>query len=125
MLTESPDLYETYKSISRDPTQSIAAASLFADAYLAPHLKSFQRDDMLEVGCGEGSTLAALRARGFRVRGCDASPSQVDSARRNGVEVELCDGRSALDAAAPGSLAAVIALDVLEHLLLDEALDWL
>jgi len=93
---------------------------------MMPHLGSFREDGILELGSGEGDMLAALGQRGFsHIRGTDLSPSQVAAARENGVDVELCDGRAALQAATPDSLAAVIALDVLEHLSLEETFEWL
>jgi len=120
------DLYRTYRSVFRPAARRATSARLFVDAYLEPHLSRFREDDILELGSGEGDMVAALRARGFsRIRGSDVSPSQVEAARRNGVDIDLCDGRTALQRAKPESLAAVIALDVFEHLELDEALEWL
>jgi 2-polyprenyl-3-methyl-5-hydroxy-6-metoxy-1,4-benzoquinol methylase len=123
---EGQDLYQTYRSTFRPAARRATAAGLFVDSYLEPHLSGLREEHILELGSGEGDMLAALRSRGFsRIRGSDMSPSQVEAARKNGVEVDLCDGRTALQSAKPGSLAAVIALDVLEHLQLEETLEWL
>src|SRR3954469_9427095 len=123
---EEQDLYQTYRSTLRPAARRATAAGLFVDSYLEPHLSGFREDDILELGSGEGDMLSALRSRGFaRIRGSDASPSQVEAARSNGVDVDLCDGRTALQRARPGSLAAAIALAVLEPLRLEETREWL
>lgn len=48
---------------------------------------------LLEVGCGTGHHLAALRARGFSVAGVDGSESMLELARRRnpGVDLRVAD----------------------------------
>lgn len=51
------------------------------------------------------------------IRGVDASPQQVASADSLGIQgVELGDALGTIEASAPSSLAALIAIDVIEHL---------
>jgi len=66
----------------------------------------------VELGCGDGSFVRALREAGFSgVRGVDLSPSYN---MPEGCEVG--DAISFLKKEAPASLGLVVALDVLEHL---------
>jgi SAM-dependent methyltransferase len=107
-------------------TGSSSAAFLFARKYLLPHLAPFLQGRVLELGAGDGGTLAALRALGFReVIGCDASPYQVEQARLRGVSIDLCDAGVVLERTPEASLDAVIALDVLEHLTTEQLDTWM
>lgn len=56
---------------------------------LCPH----PGDSLLEIGCGIGATLAALKEEGLRLAGIDASPHMLDIARqRTGRRVEYYQG---------------------------------
>lgn len=83
---------------------------------MAPRYLRYVRDidtslPAVELGCGDGSFVRALRDSGFRsVRGVDLSPSYN---MPEGCEVG--DAISFLQGEAPASLGLVVALDVLEH----------
>jgi SAM-dependent methyltransferase len=47
---------------------------------------------ILDLGCGDGVLTEALRSMGCRVVGVDASPAQVEAARRRGLEAHVADG---------------------------------
>lgn len=49
-------------------------------------------EDVLDVGCGSGVYMTALRERGLRVRGVDLSAAAVARARRAGHDVALASG---------------------------------
>lgn len=116
------DFYRGYRALE-GATGGDGTARLFVDRYLVPHLAPFRHEAILEIGAGTGVTLRALGQAGFtQVSGVDLSASQVEVAVGNGIPVELADGLTALAARAPGSLGAILALDVLEHLTLDELL---
>lgn len=76
--------------------------------------------DIVDVGCGQGGAVRALRSLGFiHTRGIDRSPEQVDIARGAGtVGVQCADYREWLPAEGP--FDALLALDLLEHLSLPE-----
>lgn len=80
-------------------------------------------DSVLDVGCGDGRTLAYLKERrpSLRLTGLDSSPAALAVARSRGLNVSQGDIRN------PGSLGEisadyVILLEVLEHLTDSEAL---
>lgn len=71
--------------------------------------------EILDVGCGSGTTLAWLQERGHRVTGVDGHPRAVAAARRTapGATVELAPAVALpFDAC---SFDGVMMLDVLEH----------
>jgi len=77
----------------------------------------FKREDSLaDVGCGTGGFLRFLRARGFmRLTAFDMSPVALATAAESGAEVHRVDLESSF--ALPGApFAALVALDVVEHL---------
>ena len=68
---------------------------------------------LLEIGIGSGSFLAAAREAGFRVTGCDLSPSICRRARdRFGVDVH-CGDLATIDR--PGGFDVIVMNHVLEH----------
>ncbi|HEX5245999.1 MAG TPA: class I SAM-dependent methyltransferase [Gaiellaceae bacterium] len=71
---------------------------------------------VLDVGSGRGELLALLREAGIDARGVDANADMVAFARGEGLEVEQASAHEALNGAADGSLGAVTALQVAEHL---------
>jgi 2-polyprenyl-3-methyl-5-hydroxy-6-metoxy-1,4-benzoquinol methylase len=75
---------------------------------------------ILEVGCGSGGLLAYLGRRGFsHVLGVDIAREQIELAHRRGVIAEQHDALAYL-ATRSETFAAIIAVDVLEHLTRDE-----
>lgn len=51
-------------------------------------------EKILDLGCGEGSLAAQLKAQGVHVLGVDASAAMVESAKEKGVEAQVMDARS-------------------------------
>lgn len=70
----------------------------------------------LDLGCGRGELLSLLRDVGVEASGVDANADMVAYARAEGLEVEQADVRDALAARADGSLGAITALQLVEHL---------
>ena len=73
------------------------------------------RQPVLDVGCGGGSFLAALRRRGARVVGLDVSPQAARVAWRQN-HVPALSGAATEAPFAPGTFGAVTMFHVLEHL---------
>lgn len=71
---------------------------------------------VLDLGSGRGELLTLLRDAGIEARGADAHADMVAFARAEGLDVEQATAHDALAAAADGSIGAVTALQLVEHL---------
>jgi len=74
------------------------------------------RSDVLDVGCGRGEFLAALKAAGIGARGVDANGEMVAVARERGLEIVHADALTHLASLPDESLGGIIATQVVEHL---------
>jgi glycosyltransferase involved in cell wall biosynthesis/SAM-dependent methyltransferase len=77
-------------------------------------------DWVLDLGCGRGELLDALRDAGIRGKGVDLDEGMVARCREKGHDVELADAASALRSYADGEVPAVFAAQVVEHLSADQ-----
>jgi 2-polyprenyl-3-methyl-5-hydroxy-6-metoxy-1,4-benzoquinol methylase len=123
-------LYDRYVSQVRDRGTAFdgEAAAHWARPY-SRYLDGWLPDDLdaavLDAACGDGKLLSFFLRRGFNnVHGVDLSPEQVALARQVLPSVGCEDVRTYL-ASRPKAFDLIIALDLLEHLTRDEALDFL
>jgi 2-polyprenyl-3-methyl-5-hydroxy-6-metoxy-1,4-benzoquinol methylase len=72
-------------------------------------------NDVVDIGCGRGELLGALKARGIRARGVDANAAMVELCRSQQLDVEQGDALSFLEHQPDASLGAVAAIQVVEH----------
>jgi SAM-dependent methyltransferase len=86
--------------------------------------------NVIDLGCGRGEMLAALRDAGVAARGVDSNAEMAAIARERGLDVVQGDALKELEAAADNSLGGIVAAQVVEHLepsyllrLLDVAFD--
>jgi len=82
---------------------------------------------IIDIGCGSGQFVAALRRHGYRaVRGIDTSADQIALAARLGIEgIELREGLEFLAQLPDASVDCFWLFDVMEHLTRYELLTWL
>jgi SAM-dependent methyltransferase len=80
------------------------------------------RSDVLDIGCGRGEFLDVMREAGISARGIDLDPAMVQRASSRGLDVEQADATTYLDAVTPGSLGAIFAAQVIEHLSYEDLL---
>jgi SAM-dependent methyltransferase len=72
-------------------------------------------EDVVDVGCGRGEVLDALRSRGIRARGVDVNHAMVELCRSRGLTVAHGDALSYLEAQDDGSIGGLVAIQVVEH----------
>ncbi len=71
---------------------------------------------VLDLGCGRGELLDLLAEVGMQASGVDLDAGMVEHVRAKGHKVARGDVIAHLRTLAPGSLGAVVALEVIEHL---------
>jgi 2-polyprenyl-3-methyl-5-hydroxy-6-metoxy-1,4-benzoquinol methylase len=71
--------------------------------------------DVLDVGCGRGELLEALRAQGVRARGIDMNAAMVERCRSRGLDVVQADALAGLQQIADDGLGGLVAIQVVEH----------
>jgi O-antigen chain-terminating methyltransferase len=72
--------------------------------------------DVVDIGCGRGEFLAALKDAGISGRGVDANAEMAGAARDRGLDASHGDALAYLAACADASLGGLIATQVIEHL---------
>lgn len=70
----------------------------------------------LEIGCGHGHVLEALRDRGLEVTGTEASPARVETCRRRGLDVVECPVDSLAPLQGRKRFDLIYSTHVLEHI---------
>jgi len=71
---------------------------------------------VIDLGCGRGELLAALKAAGVRARGVDANADMAGIARERGLDAVHGDALAILSACEDDSLGGIAATQVVEHL---------
>ncbi|HEX7137318.1 MAG TPA: methyltransferase domain-containing protein [Vicinamibacterales bacterium] len=92
-----------------------------SDAAIAARLRTYVpifagADDVIDLGCGRGELLAALRDAGISARGVDVSADKATIARGHGLDAVQGDALSFLSAQPDDALGGIIATQVIEHL---------
>ena len=72
--------------------------------------------DVIDLGCGRGEFLVALRSAGVRARGVDTNADMVAVARERGLAVAKADALAYVNGLADESIGGIIAAQVVEHL---------
>jgi len=112
---------------ARIPAAVAAASGRFADAFRGARGEILGRAadhvallagaaPVLDLGCGRGELLEALREAGIEARGADSDAAMVAACRRLGLAADETDAVSALRAVAPSSLGGVTAIHLVEHM---------
>jgi methionine biosynthesis protein MetW len=81
-------------------------------------------DSVLDIGCGDGRTLAELMRKmpGIRASGIDSSPVAIEQARNRGIAVHQADLREPAKLGSVDAADWVLMLEVLEHMANGETL---
>jgi cyclopropane-fatty-acyl-phospholipid synthase len=97
-----------------DPSTPYEVAQRNQIAYLLDEVKCGSGVRILDVGCGNGTLLEAVRERGATGTGITISPEQVDLCRKRGLDVHLLNYKD-LGEQWNGRFDAVIANGPMEH----------
>jgi SAM-dependent methyltransferase len=103
--------YVAFERRFRGDPEAVAAA--LAERYLDLLVAN---PPVVDIGCGRAELVELLAGRGVEAIGVDTDPSMVAEARARGLDVRQVDGNSFLRGREPGSLGAIIATHVVEHL---------
>ena len=120
------DYTRYYRHWHNDSPEHFAAMVGYYGGRLAVHLPADRNTRLLDVGCGMGFALEALRVLGYtQLEGIDPDEGQVAAARAGHRPVSRVEDTAAWLHARPGQYDAILLLDVLEHIPREEQFDFL
>jgi SAM-dependent methyltransferase len=105
-----------YRKWHADTPEHVASMVQFYQSILGPYLPAERATPILDVGCGMGFALLALKQLGFQdLTGIDTDPGQVASCQSKGLAVSRCADSVDFLRSNAGRYGLVLALDLLEH----------
>lgn len=111
---ESRDFYRGFEEIFRGQEGFIRERQrVYADLLGG-------RGRVVDLGCGRGELLEILREDGVQAMGVDLDEGMIERCRSKGLDVELADATDFLERAPDGSLGAIFAAQLIEHLQYDD-----
>lgn len=113
-----------YSFYHDDSDEHAAQMAAIHKNQLQPLLPADKNVAVLDIGCGMGFALLALRDMGIKnVMGIDRDPAQVQKCRRRDLSVCLEKDAGAFLAEHPQEFDVVLMLDVLEHVPVNDQID--
>ena len=92
---------------------------------LKDHLPGTREAKVLDVGCGMGFAMLALRETGFTsVQGVETDEGQATSCKDKGLDVVLTQDTGAFLKTKPSFYQLILALDLIEHIPVREQLEF-
>jgi len=109
-----PDAVNAYKYVGFE--HKFRGPESLISERIAGYLPLFDgASDVLDLGCGRGEFLAALRDRGVGARGLDINHEMVELCRSRGLAVDEADALTCLEGLPDRSLGGLFAAQVVEH----------
>jgi O-antigen chain-terminating methyltransferase len=115
-------LYSVFEEVFRGPRSIVRER---VRAYLLDIEAIRTAGPVLDVGCGRGEFLEVLAEADVPAYGVDLNRAMVEQNRVRGLDVRLEDAFTHLRSVEPGSLRAVAAIHVVEHLTTDQLVELL
>jgi len=114
-----------YRRWHSDTPEHRESTSKFYQRTLGPHLPAERTNRVLDVGCGMGFALLAMKDLGFgSLAGVEVDAGQVESCRAKGLDVSHAPDTVKWLREHPASFDLVLCLDVLEHVPVLEQIDF-
>ena len=105
-----------YRRFHDDSETHAETMATMMGSLLEPHLPTDRSARIIDVGCGYGFALRAMRNFGYtNLLGLETSPEQAERSKNAGFEVVVTDDSIGWLKAHRGEFAFVCLLDVLEH----------
>jgi SAM-dependent methyltransferase len=115
-----------YRKFYKDSERDIIKQTSSCKKMLAKLLPQHRDASILDIGCGMGFALLALRDLGYKnIEGIDTDLGQVDFCIKQGLNVNRVDDSSDFLRDKSNKYDSVILLDVLEHVPIDCQLNFL
>ncbi|MDQ2911486.1 MAG: methyltransferase domain-containing protein [Actinomycetota bacterium] len=106
--------YAAFEDVFRGPEERVREL-------LEPYVELLRgHEPVLDLGCGRGELLELLSQAKIEARGVDSDEGMVERSRAKGLAVEQEDAVAYLERQPEGSLGAIIAVHVIEHLAFEE-----
>lgn len=123
-MTVSYDYSIHYRTWHNESEAHVADMTKYYQGVLGTHLPTPHGKRLLDVGCGMGLALRAMKDYGFDwVHGIDVSPEQIAACRRLGESCELVEDTHAYLSNCQERYDVVLLLDVLEHIPVGEQIE--
>ena len=120
------DYTRIYQKWHSDTPEHWAHMKKYYTRILHEHFPEDPDSEILDVGCGMGFALMALKDAGFRkIVGVDSDQGQVGSCRRKGLEVEKTEDTGAYLRENAGRFSLILALDLVEHIPVSAQLEFI
>jgi len=105
-----------YGRFHNDSEEHATEAAAWVQKILEPHMPKDRSVPVIDIGCGFGFALRALRSLGYQnLTGLEVSAEQAERCRKAGFEIVTTENTIEWLKQNPGRFAQAILLDVLEH----------
>ncbi len=119
------DYSRIYQKFHADTPEHRAYMVAFYQRVLRSYLPAERNAPILDVGCGTGYVLLALKELGYtRAEGVEADESQVVACTTKGLSVQLTQDTRSYLASQAGRFHLILALDLIEHIPVDQQLEF-
>jgi O-antigen chain-terminating methyltransferase len=118
-MTAGGDFYRAFEDRHRGTRERVQERQRVYLPYLRAAANAGVPRALVDLGCGRGEWLELACAEGWQARGVDQDEGMLEASRTRGLQVDRGDLLAYLAGCESGSLGAITALQVAEHLPFD------